>query len=69
MNCLKDAAGQWWPRLLTFAEIRGELVTATGPRRDAVHEEALRRTRITGYQWPPQLLGGQVRCRAVDPRA
>ena len=56
MNCLKDAAGRWWPRLLTYAEIRDELATATGPRRAAVLEEALRRTRITGYQWPAELL-------------
>ena len=56
MNCLKDATGAWWPCLLTFAEIREELATATGDRRAAVREEALRRTRLTGYQWPPQLL-------------
>jgi hypothetical protein len=56
MNCLKDATGAWWPRLLTYAEIRDELATGTGPRRAAVREEALRRTRITGYQWPAGLL-------------
>jgi hypothetical protein len=56
VNCLKDAAGQWWPRLLTYAEIREELATTTGPRRDAVREEAPRRTRITGYRWPAELL-------------
>ena len=56
MNCLKDATGAWWPRLLTYAEIRDELATATGPRHDAVREEALRRTRITGYRWPAGLL-------------
>jgi hypothetical protein len=50
MNCLKDAAGQWHPRLLTYAEIREELATATGERCAAVREEALRRTRLTGYR-------------------
>jgi len=56
VNCLKDATGAWWPRLLTYAEIREELATATGPRRAAVREEALRRTRLTGYRWPDGLL-------------
>ena len=56
MSCLRDAAGQWWPPLLTYAEIRKELTTATGPRRAAVRQEALRRTRITGYRWPANLL-------------
>jgi hypothetical protein len=56
VNCLKDAAGQWWPRLLTYAEIREELATGTGERRNAVREEALRRARLTGYRWPAGLL-------------
>jgi hypothetical protein len=56
VNCLRDATGAWWPRLLTYAEIREELATGTGERRAAVREEALRRTRLTGYRWPPALL-------------
>ena len=56
MSCLKDAAGQWRPWLLTYAEIREELATGTAPRRDAVREEALRRARITGCRWPAELL-------------
>ena len=57
MNCLKDANGQWWPRLLTYAEMREELATTTGPRRAAVLQEAARRTQLTGYRWPAELLG------------
>jgi hypothetical protein len=41
---------------VTYAEIRDELATASGSRRAAVREEALRRTLLTGYRWPAELL-------------
>ena len=55
-SCVRDAEGRWQPYVLKYAELRAELATATGDRRDALVAEAMRRARVTGVRFPADLI-------------